>query len=250
MEGFCSLFEDIRTCGGIYQKDGKNVCCWGAFTGCLRPVAVPVAGLPDVMVVTEQVNLWKKEWRENKPSIPKNMSEELIKSMVEVKRGRWRRGVIPRIDEVFSGRFLGDFDENRKCFNRFYWTHFIKCPGNVRKPVKEKEKEECEKLDENACADKFLVKEISVLRPKVIVAMGAYASKWILCKADYKGDWREKLWSEIEKVARGDTDIPESKIEGCDHRAKIIVLMHPSGANTWAKFINNKLKPLIEANCL
>ena len=236
MEGFCSLFEDIRKCRGVDY-------CWGALNPeYLRPVVVPVCGLPNVMVVTEQVNLWRKEWRENKSSLPADMSEELIKSIVEVKCGRWRRGVIPEIDRLFSGRFLGDFDEDKRCFNRFYWTHFIKCPGNVRL-------RRLRKLNMDACADRFLLEEIRVLRPKVIVAMGANASRWILRRAGYKMDWREKLWSEVEQVVRGDTIIPESEIEGCNHRAKIIVLMHPSRANALARFINSKLKPLIEDNC-
>jgi myo-inositol catabolism protein IolC len=53
------------------------------------------------------------------------------------------------------------------------------------------------------------------------------------------------LWEELEWVIKGERQIPEREVLGCDHRAKIIVLPHPSGINPLATLLNKKLKVLI-----
>ncbi|NWG11276.1 hypothetical protein HXY33_05975 [Candidatus Bathyarchaeota archaeon] len=127
-------------------------------------------------------------------------------------------------------------------FHKFYWTHFIKCPGNLRNKAFK-----LSGLNQKICADTFLLKEIQVLRPKVIVCMGEHASSWILSKTGFQGKWTKMLWEEIEQVAGKKKQIPEKEIAGCDVKAKIIVLPHPSGINPLATLLNQKLRELLTA---
>ena len=54
-----TLFEEIRCCGG---KEG----CWGKKNpGCRKPVVIPCKRRPNVMIITEQMNIHEKEWRKN-----------------------------------------------------------------------------------------------------------------------------------------------------------------------------------------
>jgi uracil-DNA glycosylase len=85
-----------------------------------------------------------------------------------------RIGIIPKIDDLFHGKFLEDFDAEHMSFSRFYWTHYIKCPGNLRN-----QKFKLRGLNLDVCADTFLLKEVDVLRPELIVCMGEHASTWI-----------------------------------------------------------------------
>jgi len=72
-----------------------------------------------------------------------------------VKNGEKAKGIIPKMNEFFKGSFLQDFDTEKLAFKKFYWTHCIKCPGNIRK-----RKHEGTSLE--ACAEKHLLKEINI----------------------------------------------------------------------------------------
>jgi hypothetical protein len=51
------LFEEIRRCGG---KEG----CWGKKNpSCRKPVVIQCKRRPNVMIITEQMNIHEKEWR-------------------------------------------------------------------------------------------------------------------------------------------------------------------------------------------
>lgn len=71
------------------------------------------------MIITEQMNV-RKEWKKNPEVIPVDWdsSTELpsfIKEAKEVER-RKKIGIIPKIDELFNGRFLKDFDTEKYVF--------------------------------------------------------------------------------------------------------------------------------------
>lgn len=185
----------------------------------------------------------RKEWKKNPGVIPEdwNASTELLSLIKEVKEGKKRTGIIHKIDELFNGRFLEDFDAENMSFHKFYWTHFIKCPGNLRDKNFKRHK-----LKLDICAEMFLLKEIQVLRPQVIVCMGEHASAWILRKTGYPHEWTDMLWEEAERVIRKEHRIPEREIVECNCKAKIIVLPHPSGINPLATLLNKKLKSLLD----
>jgi hypothetical protein len=80
------------------------------------------------------MNIHEKEWRKNPENIPRDWdsSKELLNVIRQTKEGGRRIGIIPKINMLFDGKFLDDFDAEGMSFNKYYWTHFIKCPGNVR----------------------------------------------------------------------------------------------------------------------
>jgi len=148
----------------------------------------------------------------------------------------FRKGRLPNVlNKLFCGKFFKEF---RK---KIYWTHYIKCHGKLRgreAPLKVKEK---------ACADRFLLKEMEVFKPRLIITVGSKASSYVLkdipkrlgLEIEFK-DWRELLWRELVAVARSETpDLPEI------YGAKIFALAHPSGANP-LKYFNERLKPIIK----
>jgi len=93
------------------------------------------------------------------------------------------KGIVPLMDEMFGGEFLKDFnpEDAHYPFRKFYWTHFIKCPGNIRmKKSQMKETSFLEgRLSVNACANKHLCKEVKALRPRLIVCMGGTGWKMV-----------------------------------------------------------------------
>jgi len=234
-ENVAALFHEIKHCAG---KEN----CWGKKNPkCQRPVVLPCKQQPEIMIVTEQMNLPEKKWKKDPREIPEdwNSSENLLNIIKDNKGGK-KSGIVPRINELFHGKFLKDFENNEMSFREFYWTHFIKCAGNLRSGVFE-----LKGLDKNICADTFLSKEIRVLRPKVIVCMGEHASTWILKKAKYGAKWTDLLWEEVEQIVRNEKQIAEREIAECGHKAEIIVLPHPSGINPLATLLNKKLKNLL-----
>lgn len=230
-----ALFYEIKHCAG---KEN----CWGEKNQtCKKPVVLPCRQQPEVMIVTEQMNL-PKEWKKDPKNIPKDWgsSKELLNNIKMVKEGKMKTGVIPKINRLFDGRFLEDFNANEMSFGKLYWTHFIKCPGKLRSKVFK-----LTGLESDICAETFLSKEISVLRPKVIVCLGEHASTWILKKTGYPHRWTHLLWEEIEWVVGRKKQIPERKMAEINHRAKIVVLPHPSGINPLATLLNQKLRDLL-----
>jgi len=232
-----ALFDEIRHC----VRKGN---CWGEKNPtCRKPVVLPCRLQPEVMIVTEQMNLPKEEWKKNPKIIPKewDSSETLLNNIKMVKEGKRKTGIIPPINRLFNGRFLEDFSADEMSFGKLYWTHFIKCPGKLRSTAFERVSES----ESDICADTFLSKEIRVLRPKIIVCLGGYASTWVLKRTGYQHRWTDLLWEEIEWVARGKKQIPEREIAEINHRAKIVVLPHPSGINPLASLLNQKLRYLL-----
>ena len=140
---------------------------WGVLCpGFSRLMVLPCIEKPEIMVVSEQGNL-PKEIREAR-KIPQGWdpTRKMLEDLVKASRGELRGGVIPKINDLPGGRVLSEFDGER--FHRLYWTHFIKCPGWIRNEERP--------FKISACADKFLLKEISVLKPKLIICVGAHAT--------------------------------------------------------------------------
>jgi hypothetical protein len=53
------------------------------------------------------------------------------------------------------------------------------------------------------------------------------------------------LWEEIERTVKGEEEVTEREIGECGHKAKIAVLLHPSGINPLANILNEKLKNML-----
>ena len=165
-----------------------------------------------------------------------------------MKKGLSKKGIVPRMDKyLFNHAFISDFDEEKECFHNFYWTHLIKCPGRIRDSGKIRE---VDKHDINiyVCADKFLQKEIAVFQPKLIVALGKYASSWILGKIGYKGTWTDYLLEEIQGACIGEKTLMKWRVN--DQEAEIFIAPHPSGRNPLATVMYNLLKNLISTELL
>lgn len=218
------------------QECRKVRHCWGY----LNPIAYgPVVMTcrmqnPKVMIVTEQANLSRQSV--NQEWDPTRM---LIDYTTRIKQGQ--SGMVERIDKMFGGVFLDDFDAEKGSFNEFYWTHFIKCPGNFRKRGTFKTKS----LSLSACAEKWLLEEISQLKPRLIVSFGAESSSWILAKIGYSKKWTERVWEEFKWIVKGER-VPDVSVGNL--KTKLIIALHPSGANPLALTFNKKLGDLVRTS--
>jgi len=185
------------------------------------------------MLITEQRPLSSREI-----SPDWNPTESLLDDIAERKKEKKGRDTILSIDKILYGKFLEDFDENERAFRRFYWTHFIKCPGDLRN----KKDFERSGLNPDACANQFLTEEISVLQPRLILTMGKHCSSWILRKAGYPHKWTERVKEELKSVFSREMKIPIVTIG--DLSSKLVVFPHPSGKNPLSMF-NMELRELI-----
>jgi len=213
-----TVYDEIRGCKGSDR-------CYGLAVGPVKPIVFDFPTRPHALVVTEQ------------PSEGRSI-EEFTKGMNEENL----RGVPAALDALFEGKFYRAIKKKE-----LYWTHFIKCPGTIRKRKEEREtgpsglRTEDQKLNIDACAEHFLRREIEELRPQLIVAVGSKASQFILDISESKIDWMEQLWKEIEAVASEHTwNFQPPTIGG----AKALVFMHPSGSNPLRYFFL-KLRPLL-----
>jgi len=257
------LMKEILECEG---KDN----CFGKlkYGGEPLPICIPPKGEVRVMIVTEQPGegIWEtvaKTERGQKYGVRGKDPKEVINRCQSLK-GKWQE-ILEEvvIGEVFSnwehsgkhvpGRlqeylFGKHGDQKIDFFDRegYYWTHFIKCPGNLRGE---------KGFEEEACAECWLTKEMRTLRPELVVTFGARASSWFLKKTEKITDWRELYLREIVRVAEGEIsgkDLIErmwsisEKMnfhdEGSDKFSyKLCVFAHPSGKNALGHFFNEKI---------
>lgn len=223
-----NLFTKIEACPRVNR-------CWGRRSPvAYGPTVIPCRKQqPKAMIITEQPNL-----RRESASRPWNPSKLIADYLRDIKQGR-TRGIANRIDDMFEGALLADFDEGTGSFDEFYWTHFIKCPGNIRR----KREFGTGPLNANACADKWLLEEISRLKPRLIVSYGAPASSWMLLKTGYKGSWTDRIWEEFKWIIT-EQRLPDASFGGVTSR--LIVALHPSGANPLAIPFNEKIGTLVK----
>jgi len=161
--------------------------------------------------------------------------------VTKAKEKQRKKGIIHKIDEFFDFKLLKDFDSKNRTFTNYYWTHYIKCPGNIRK----KKVFQCSGLDKHICAETFLLQEIKVMQPDVVLTAGSLPSSWFLGKTDYRKDWKTMVWEELEHVIKNEEGIQKMRIVDIDYEVKIIVLPHPSGVNPLGSFLNQKLSKLV-----
>ncbi|MEO0262530.1 MAG: hypothetical protein ABIM62_02285 [candidate division WOR-3 bacterium] len=214
------IFNKIEKCEGAKSvnknKEEKN--CYGLSYGLkeeIKPVVLKVKSEKiKTMVITEQ---------------PYKGVSKNTKSTSDI---HWeKKNSIPwKLKELLGAEFKESIENGD---GRFYWTHFIKCPGNFRKGRKGK-------IYREGCADKFLEEEIKELQPDHIISVGALGSSWLIKKyKDKNKDWREYLWQQIV-----DKKTVKIKINGKE--IPVIFLPHPSGNNPLGWFIAQKLKDFIK----
>jgi hypothetical protein len=220
--------EDIPLCDQM-KRD-----CWGKNNPEFRkPFVVPYAGQPRIMLITEQL------------LPPKHVPEDwdpvktLVADIITHRKDKKCKGTIHSVDKILYGKLLQDFDESACHFKMFYWTHFIKCPGNLR----DRKRFELARLDLEACADNFLGHEIRILQPRLILTMGKHASNWVLKSANCDDKWTDWVRKELRSVFRDEIEIPTVRIE--DLETRLVVMPHPSGLNPLSMF-NRDLQRLIK----
>ena len=228
-----TIFDDIKNCAGIDK-------CWGALNENFRkPVVVPPwkeRHHPTVMIVTEQPNV--KDLKRSNWDSKEDFLEWMCKSKNEDLKGESR--IAKKIsDDMFARKLLLDFDEKRKCFKKFYWTHFIKCPGRFRDKGGDFN---VRRVNHNVCAKRFLLDEIKEIKPKLIITFGEHASTWVLDKANIKVEWTKQVWEEFKLVIRKEK-VPIVDIAGV--KTKLIVAPHPSPQNS-ASIFNEKIGTLVQ----
>jgi len=260
------LFESISKCEGCDKCYGKIVL----------PQPLPVFlrndGQAKIIVITEQPGeRLVKDIVENRKEIAKKIENDIVIKMSEEElknikdKNLWEKAVWARFVSIQSKvpgklrEFLGEeFSESIKTRSgEYYWTHYIKCPGQVRRK---------KGIRENACADTHLVKEILTFKPDIILTFGALPSQWILSLGESsEPEWREYFWNEIQEVflyeitknaesggEREKTDDLKTKLqkiseriivkgrdvngEESEHKTLVLVLYHPSGQNPAAYF--------------
>lgn len=117
---------------------------------------------------------------------------------------------------------------------KLYWTHYIKCFGNIRQ-------EKHKGINLRACADHWLPEEIKRTLPKTIICVGNHGSIWILKKANVSLDWRDFFWKELKRALSGADSEPikvhfpigERESPSCN----LLILPHLSGANPMASLL-------------
>ena len=230
-----NFIEKIESCNGTDS-------CWGILNK-KHPIAICTGRNVDVMIITEQMPTKMNEV----PDKPNKLTKRLIENLKNAKKGKGlqKNTASWGINDILNGKFLEDFNAEKKCFNRFYWTHYIKCPGNLRNKNFNKEG-----LKEDSCAEKWLMEEIKKLNPDFLIVFGAKAATWFLRKVGINKKWQVWLWEEIIEpmIKNNEFKIPE--VEICNKKRKFLIAYHPSGLNFIGRIINGKIKAKLKTENL
>jgi uracil-DNA glycosylase len=201
-----SLLKGIENCKGI---DG----CFGKVSGSINPIAFSVKRKPViVMVVTEQ------------PAEGRWAKDDLKSALLSGRKNR----LTQRLRDLLGEEFVTSIQKEDGIF---YWTHFIKCPGNFRDHRKG--------LTVTACADTHLFNEIITFKPKLLISVGGRCGEWLLNLAAIKADWRDCVLDEVCKGRIRELDIGVLKV-------RTIFLIHPAERSGLGWYIDGKLKNLIQ----
>jgi len=223
------IFDRIRNCKGIDNCPGKSSP---------YPIVLRNYGQVEIMVITEQPNKTVREIPESE------ISERLAMSTSR----KYASGELRK--------YLGDEFTNsiRHGCGKYYWTHLIKCPGQIR------EKRENEKVDEEVCANTYLLEEIFVLKPKLILSFGDHPSGWILRHSSLDKNWQDYVKEEENRAKKGDFKAREMEArlyeiaketcikaeDGRKYETKVCFFYHPSGRN-WRRCRNDEIFNALKA---
>ena len=139
-----------------------------------------------------------------------------------------RRNILPqRLKLLLGNGFAESIIEED---GRFYWTHFIKCPGNFRHNRKG--------LNISACANRHLLNEVNELKPSLLISVGGQCSHWLLRLAGSNYDWRSCVLDELSKGRIRELDI-------CTLKLRTIFLIHPAERSGLGWHIDKRIGDLI-----
>jgi uracil-DNA glycosylase family 4 len=170
------------------------------------------------LVITEQ------------PSI--SISEEELKKQFAIGK---KISVPQKLKMLLGKEFVLSVNEGR---GLYYWTHFIKCPGNVRDVSR--------KTEIDRCANEFLIKEISTLKPSLILCFGSTSSRWLLKRANKESDWRDHILDELCEKKAVELEIRTGEGENTEVvKTRVIFLFHPAERSGIGWFIDKRLGNLI-----
>ena len=206
------LTQEIEACKGIGN-------CFGIVSGPIVPfVFLYTKDGPTVMVITEQPRI--------------SIDREDLKKEFAIGR---KNSVPQRLKTLLNREFVLSVNEDR---GLYYWTHFIKCPGNLRDVQG--------KSDFKLCADKILVREISLLKPSLILCFGGSSSRWLLKRASKDSDWRDHILDELCEEQAVELEIRTGEGENSEVvKSRVIFLFHPAERSGIGWFIDKRLGKLI-----
>jgi uracil-DNA glycosylase len=123
----------------------------------------------------------------------------------------------PFLYTIFNGKFRPDGDIEREP-STAYWTHMRKCFIKGKKP----------KIL-TRCSERYLRREICLVKPSLIIAIGSHAAKWF---KRYDQTLESQLKISLEKAFLEQKDrfysFDDSEL---GVHADLIILPHPSGQN-------------------
>ena len=254
---FQKLYERIRDCKGIDNCPGKSSP---------YPIVLPNYGQVEIMVITEQPG--KRTWENMAKELKKrkNIAKELeleseIRELCTSNREKLYEMFREYVECEEGGalgelkKYLGDEFTNsiKHGGEKYYWTHFIKCPGQIRE-IRGNEKKE-------VCANTYLLEEIFALRPELILSFGRSASEWILRHSSLdKKNWRDYVKEEENRAKKGDFKAREMEArlyeiaketcikaeDGRKYETKVCFFYHPSGRN-WRRCWNDEIFKALKA---
>ena len=174
-----------------------------------------------VMVVTEQPR-------------GERLSKADLKAVLEAGR---KSSVPQRLKFLLGERFCESVQQES---GLYYWTHYIKCPGEFRK-----EKRRGIALD--ACAEHHLQQEILYLKPSLIISVGSMVNRWIVKKGGLTVDWREFIIRELRQNHGIDLTLNlRTEFGSKILDTRVLFLIHPSERSGLGWFFDKQLKPIIE----
>ena len=199
-----NLIQEIKNCNG-------NDACFGRINDRIFPKVVYDECIDfsncKVVVITERPL----------------RNEDLIQ---KVKKKNFRARSTPyKLNDLFCGRFYDGILNGE-----IYWTHFIKCPvenGDSTRKMKD--------FVKNACAEKFLLRDIETLRPRLVIVFGSKARDFLLKKTKV-GKNRDSLIKRqigiLNRMCRGEMKVHEILRELPEFKeVRVLFLYHPSGRN-------------------
>lgn len=195
-----NLTKEIENCKGIDNCYRQKIDGGSPIVFKMKPDSMKI------MVITEQPR------RER-------LTKEGLKEAFD-----W--GLIPkRLVELLGPEFRENVEKET---GKFYWTHFIKCPGNIRiKGVNKKS------ID--VCADAYLEREINYIDPSLIICIGSKCGSWFLKKYKLPYEkWLDCVYNEISQ-GRPIEVIMNGK------KTKVLFLIHPSERSGVGWYIDRKI---------